>query len=86
MAVFDDESEVEDSDDDSDSDDSNGVVPLSQFHNPVLILNSFLASSNFCLLVKPLQTVWTQFRTDKKSVLIWVQTVWHWVSVSKRTF
>ena len=89
MAVFDDESEDENSDSgdsDNDDDDSNGVGPSYLFHNTTLILNTYLVCGYFCLLVKSLQTVWTQFRTDKKSVLIWVQTVWHSVSVSKRTF
>ena len=88
MDVFEDESDDENSDSgdsDNDDDDSNGVCSSSQFHNTALNLNSFLASRDFCPLVKTLQTVWTQFRTDKKSVLIWFQTVWHSVSVPKRT-
>ena len=37
--------------------------------------NSFLVSGNFCCLLAtklPLQTVWTQIRTDRMSVLIWI--------------
>ena len=42
--------------------------------------NTFLGSGDFWRLLlswKPLQTIWTQIRTDRTSVLIWVQTVWH---------
>ena len=87
--MFDDESGEEDSDSgdsDDDDEDSNGVCRSYLFHNTALILNSFLASGNFCLLVKRLQTVWTQFRIDKMLVLMWIQTVWHSVSLPKRTF
>ena len=55
--------------------------------NPILILlvcmgksisikklNSNLPSSDFCRLLINLQTVWTQIRTDRMSVLICIQT------------
>ena len=48
--------------------------------------NSLPASGYFCRLLKPLQTVWIQIRTDRMSVLIWTQTVWHSDSVPKRIF
>ena len=35
---------------------------------------------------KYLQTVWTQIRTDKTSVLIWGQTIWHSDKVPEITF
>ena len=41
----------------------------------------FLLAATFVDCWKPLQTVWTQIRTDRMSVLIWIQTVWHSDSV-----
>ena len=38
------------------------------------------------LLMGPLQTVWTQIRTDKMSVLIWIQTVCNSDSVPESIF
>ena len=46
----------------------------------------FLLVSTFVVCWWPLQTVWTQIKTDRMSVLIWIETVWHSDSVIKRTF
>ena len=32
---------------------------------------------NFVTAISLLQTVWTQMKTNRVSVLIWIQTVWH---------
>ena len=40
--------------------------------------NSLHASRWFCRLpIAFLQTVWTQMKTNRMSVLIWIQTVWY---------
>ena len=41
-------------------------------------------SNSFLLLA--MQTVWTQIRPERMSVLIWIQTIWHSDSVSERIF
>ena len=35
---------------------------------------------------KPFQTVWTQIRPDKRSGLIWIQTVGHSDGIPERIF
>ena len=41
--------------------------------------NSFFARGNFCHLIQPLQTVWTQIRTDRMLALILIRTeCWPW--------
>ena len=42
--------------------------------------------ASFVVCWWPLQTVWTQSRTDQTSVLIWIQTIWHTDAVSERIF
>ena len=44
-----------------------------------------LLAVTFVICYYPLQTVWTRIRTDKMSVLIWIQTVCH-QSVAERFF
>ena len=51
-----------------------------------LFWNSFPACGDFVICWFPLQAVWTQIRTDRMSVLIWFQTVWHSDSVPERNF
>ena len=64
------------------------IIPGMQIHLLffVLRMNSFLASDNFCRLPITFQTVWTQIRTDRTLVLIWIQTYCHSDSVPERFF
>ena len=41
---------------------------------------------SMCRLLIPWQTIWTQIKTNTKSVLIWIQTVFHSESVDERFF
>ena len=50
------------------------------------VLTLSLLAATFVVCRSPLQTVWTQIRTVKMSVLIWIQTVWHSDSVPERIF
>ena len=43
-----------------------------------------VSSLSISLSHLPLQAVWTQIRTDKMSVLILIQTIWHTDSVPER--
>ena len=43
-----------------------------------------MLAATFVVCQCPLQTVWTQIRTDRMPVLIWIQTVWHSDNVPER--
>ena len=50
-----------------------------------------LASGDFVFCWLNLQTVWTQIRTDRLLILIWIQFVWHsgkcsWKKIWKKLF
>ena len=45
-----------------------------------------MLAATFAVCLKPLQAIWIQIKTDRTSVLIWIQTEWHSNSVSERIF
>ena len=57
-----------------------------KFGSVIQTVKCFFASGHFCRLLKPLQTVWIQIRTNRMSVMIWIQSFWHSASVPERTF
>ena len=58
-------------------------VSFNRVNNLVDMVNSVLLVSS---ADTPLQTVWTQIRTDRVLVLIWIQTVWHSDGILERIF
>ena len=54
--------------------------------NKETFLTLCLLEVTFVICRLPLQTVWIQIRTNKMSVLIWIQTIWHSDSVPEIIF
>ena len=52
------------------------VIAIWGYNSAPLTLSMLVSTFFICWL--HMQTVWTQIRPDKKSGLIWIQTVWHW--------
>ena len=52
----------------------------------VIFLTPSILAVTFVICWQPSQTVWTLIRTDRTSVLIWIQTICHSATVPERIF